>query len=555
MTRARLSLCLLVKDAVTLLRDCLESVRPVVDDWVIGDTGSEDGTLRLLAELLPDVRIHHLPWHQDFSLARNQLLELASGDWVLMLDADERLAPESLPVLRQQTAAFPTGPLGIRGVFLDLQAGGRLVRRWHKICLLSRHPGLYYQGRVHEQPLLQGGELPVLTEPALVFQHWLPEPERWQAKQARYAALLAGESHQQAPLQRYHLAHHRLFSGQATPEETLQTLEALCEETLRGREHPPAHGVGIPLGEAITNLLRLSAENAPPEVTLARGVRWAPYANESEALQILARVSESCQAFQEAERYWFESLNPALNQRHAQSAWEPLLGLARLAQRQGAPLLAAAWRWQAVAQGGLLSDAEIPVAQLPPLERVVGPLIQAQQQAAAERQHDMVLVWSALLLPLHPQLQTFRLAVTAAVRLGAVGLAAVLGRLGALLWPQDRLLANSALQEWDEVHALRPTDWRLLALCCSQPTTLLRQASGPDWLQALQGPRSGGPGWLAAGENVLFSETERLALIEWLSYAPFYPGPLLLETEGGTLQLTPATLARSAPPLSVSWRP
>lgn len=559
MTHPRVSFCLLVKNAEPLLRDCLASVRPLVDEWVIGDTGSEDGTLRLLAELLPGVRIHHLPWQHDFALARNQLLALASGDWVLMLDADERLAPESLAPLRQCVAAFPTEPVGIRGVFLDLQAEGRLVRRWHKICLLARHPDLYYQGRVHEQPLLQGAELPVSTLPTLVIQHLLPAPEDWLAKQTHYAALLDADPAAQTPLQRYHLAHHHLVSGQVGPEATLQDLENLFDETLRDREQPPAPGwLGVPLGEAVTNLLALSAETAAPEVTLQRGSRWLSHAHEAEAFQIVARVSEQVGQIDGAERHWFESLNPALNHRHADSAWEGLLGLGRLAERRGVTLLAAAWRWQAVAQGGLSQPgprAEIQAAQLPPLEQVVLPLLQAQQQAAAERQHDRVLLWSALVLPLHPQQQVFRLAVTAALRLGAVGLGAVLGRLGALCWPQDRLLVNSALQEWDAVEALMPADWRLLALCCSQPAPVLRQASGPAWLQALQAPRSGAPGWqVYADAGVSVTDAEQQALLELLCYPPFYPGPLIVEVSAGSLQLMPATLARSGPPLTLNWR-
>jgi glycosyltransferase involved in cell wall biosynthesis/Tfp pilus assembly protein PilF len=85
-----LSLCMIVKNEAAHLQRCLEATRPLVDEIVIADTGSTDDT-RQIAALYAD-RLLTFPWCDDFAAARNFVLEHASSDWVLSLDADETIA-------------------------------------------------------------------------------------------------------------------------------------------------------------------------------------------------------------------------------------------------------------------------------------------------------------------------------------------------------------------------------------------------------------------------------------------------------------------------------
>jgi len=85
----RLTLSMIVKNEEANLRDCLESVKDVVDEIVLVDTGSTDKTIRIAEEF--GAKIYRFNWINDFSAARNFALKQSTGDWILYLDADEGL--------------------------------------------------------------------------------------------------------------------------------------------------------------------------------------------------------------------------------------------------------------------------------------------------------------------------------------------------------------------------------------------------------------------------------------------------------------------------------
>ncbi len=94
----RLSACLIAKNEQEFIRGCLESLAGAVDEVVVYDTGSTDATPTIAAEL--GARVIRGEWRDDFAWARNQALAHASGDWVLTLDCDERLAPGAGAAIR-----------------------------------------------------------------------------------------------------------------------------------------------------------------------------------------------------------------------------------------------------------------------------------------------------------------------------------------------------------------------------------------------------------------------------------------------------------------------
>ncbi|WP_094602623.1 glycosyltransferase [Sporomusa silvacetica] len=89
----------LVKNEEHCLGDCLDSIRDWADQIVVVDTGSTDNTVQVARQY--DAQIEYFQWENDFAKARNYSLQFAVSDWILVLDADERLAEnsESLPDL------------------------------------------------------------------------------------------------------------------------------------------------------------------------------------------------------------------------------------------------------------------------------------------------------------------------------------------------------------------------------------------------------------------------------------------------------------------------
>jgi tetratricopeptide (TPR) repeat protein len=85
----RLALSMIVRNGGQDLVHCLESVRGIVDEIVIADTGSTDSSVAIAQQF--GAKVIHIPWTNDFAAARNAALEAVTTDWVLVLDADEQL--------------------------------------------------------------------------------------------------------------------------------------------------------------------------------------------------------------------------------------------------------------------------------------------------------------------------------------------------------------------------------------------------------------------------------------------------------------------------------
>jgi tetratricopeptide (TPR) repeat protein len=95
----KLSLCMIVKDEEAALPKCLGSVKDVVDEIIVLDTGSTDKTPDIAKQF--GAEVHHFKWCNDFSAARNDALKYVTGDWVLVLDADESLTQQIVPHIRE----------------------------------------------------------------------------------------------------------------------------------------------------------------------------------------------------------------------------------------------------------------------------------------------------------------------------------------------------------------------------------------------------------------------------------------------------------------------
>lgn len=97
-TTPTLSLCIITKDEEKNIARCINSVKDVVDEIVVVDTGSKDKTVEIAESL--GARVIHTKWEDDFSKARNTAIENAKSDWILFLDADEVVKREDVGKIR-----------------------------------------------------------------------------------------------------------------------------------------------------------------------------------------------------------------------------------------------------------------------------------------------------------------------------------------------------------------------------------------------------------------------------------------------------------------------
>lgn len=131
---------MIVKDESSVILRCLSSVRTMIDYWVIVDTGSTDGTQKMIRDALNDIpgELFEQPW-VNFARNRNDALALArhKADYILFIDADERL----------DYTAFDKNQLTLD--FFVAEVRDRATS-YLRVLLVRDHPGWIWKGVIHE---------------------------------------------------------------------------------------------------------------------------------------------------------------------------------------------------------------------------------------------------------------------------------------------------------------------------------------------------------------------------------------------------------------------
>lgn len=137
----KICLNMIVKNEREVICRCLESAKPLIDYWVIIDTGSEDGTPDVIRECMKDIpgELHERPW-VDFAYNRNEALDLAKdkADYLLFIDADdyfEQVPHSVMPFLDKE------------GYYFTIRYGEFIYPR---IQLIRASSSWRWEGVVHE---------------------------------------------------------------------------------------------------------------------------------------------------------------------------------------------------------------------------------------------------------------------------------------------------------------------------------------------------------------------------------------------------------------------
>jgi len=204
----RLALTMIVRDEAEQLPAFLDHHRGLADELVIVDTGSCDQTIEIARAAGAQVVVH--AWQDDFAAARNAGLQAAAADWILFLDADERISQQDFRRLRDilppvadraylhetwnyclGTSHLEWQPL--RGRYQTEEAGqtGMFVAR--RVGLFPHDRKIVFTGRVHESvlPAVQAEGLAVETLDIPVHHYGYVRSEGInEARQVRYRQLV-----------------------------------------------------------------------------------------------------------------------------------------------------------------------------------------------------------------------------------------------------------------------------------------------------------------------------------------------------------------------------
>jgi len=199
----RLSLCMIVRDEEGRLGCCLESVQDLVDEIVVVDTGSTDRTVEVAESF--GAKVGHFKWCDDFSAARNESLELATGKWILWLDADDVLPAEEHPKIRHLIDQGRD-----KGYFFVLDDHGYENVSCLQMRLFPNLPGVGFEMPVHEQvtPSLTRLDVEMIPTDIRVVHTGYATPEVVRAKKDRYLGIMERwlEEHPEDYIVRSHVA-------------------------------------------------------------------------------------------------------------------------------------------------------------------------------------------------------------------------------------------------------------------------------------------------------------------------------------------------------------
>lgn len=161
----KISCCLIVKNESSQLASFIEYHRDFIDEWIVVDTGSTDATVEIAQNL--GAKVYHYSWSGDFAAARNESLRYATGDWIFVMDPDERVERAHLLGLREiasgrmdavylfDTRNYTKDITNSRyqlciGEFSDAEKGALGYFVSTKVKFFPRSLGLKFAGALHE---------------------------------------------------------------------------------------------------------------------------------------------------------------------------------------------------------------------------------------------------------------------------------------------------------------------------------------------------------------------------------------------------------------------
>ncbi|MFS0555828.1 glycosyltransferase [Brevibacillus sp. 179-C9.3 HS] len=147
----KIAACIITKNEEKNLPVCLDSVKSIVSEMIVVDTGSEDGTVEVAKKY--GAKVFFYDWVDDFAAARNFAIEQTKADWIIFLDADEYFSPDCVKYVVGAIAEAEQKKMDMIICMMsniEKQTGKIISTNLH-IRIFRNHPQIRYVGAIHER--------------------------------------------------------------------------------------------------------------------------------------------------------------------------------------------------------------------------------------------------------------------------------------------------------------------------------------------------------------------------------------------------------------------
>ncbi|OPJ58357.1 tetratricopeptide repeat-containing glycosyltransferase family 2 protein [Clostridium oryzae] len=170
--RNEVSLCMIVKNEEEYLPQCLESVKDVVDEIIIIDTGSTDRTIDIAKSYR--AKVYPYKWNNNFSEARNESLKYATKDWILILDADDELKGQ----YKDNFKALVNMELDEKAVYIfetlnyyGDKADNNCITVNLNPRMFRNNRGIHYEGEIHNQLMYKNNQYDAICNDVKIYHY------------------------------------------------------------------------------------------------------------------------------------------------------------------------------------------------------------------------------------------------------------------------------------------------------------------------------------------------------------------------------------------------
>ncbi|MFD2329654.1 glycosyltransferase [Cohnella sp. GCM10020058] len=244
MSKKLLSLCMIVRDEAHTLARCLNSVKGIVDETIVVDTGSRDDTAAVARA--HGAKIYDFKWTGSFAEARNYSLSKATGAWILWMDADEALESGDADDLRQVVRSSSRQRLLYTETLHYIGSGRPDPRRAYRMAQHRVFPsgsGYAFEGAIHERLSRDGvpaADDAISLIPATIHHFgYMDDIRQRKKKRERNLLMLQTEkrSGRSDPWTDYHIAGE--LTGAGSYENAFAAINAAISGVLQNGQLPP----------------------------------------------------------------------------------------------------------------------------------------------------------------------------------------------------------------------------------------------------------------------------------------------------------------------------